>query len=415
MKKFKTVLAALLFALSLTCLAAVPVQAKVKLNKAALTLREGESATLKITGTKKKVSWKSSNRNVATVNKKGKVTGVAPGSAVITAKIADMAKKCRVTVTADYAKIYEYQIKYGQVTINKLLRISDANLVIPETIEDCPVVELADGLFKNCGGLETVTLPSGVSVIGDSLFYGCSALREVKGGEISALGAYAFYECRALEALPALSGVSSVGDYAFYNCDALKALLLPSGVKSVGAYAFYDCDSLAAFFGPEALESIGDYAFKGCDTLMLVNGCKNVRTVGTECFADCKRLGSASFGNRLMAFGTGCFSGCESLNAVSLPTSLSAIPARCFYNCYALTNVTIPTGVTTIGSMAFFNCIRLSILTIPGTSLTSISADALAGVPLAGLNIYYRSTGPGSYIESWLKGLGIAADHVHTI
>ena len=223
MKKTRAALALLAVTLSLTALLAVPVQAKVKLSKTALSLKEGQSATLKITGTKKKVTWKSSRGAVATVTKKGKVTAKAPGTATISAKVGQTTKKCKVTVTADYSKIYEYQIKYGKVTINKLLRISDVDLIMPETIEGCPVVELADGLFKNCSGLERITLPSGVSEIGDSLFYGCSTLREVKGGTIRALGNYAFYECCALTSFPTLSGVESVGDYAFYNCEIGRA------------------------------------------------------------------------------------------------------------------------------------------------------------------------------------------------
>lgn len=414
MKKIKKALALLLFTLCLTCLADMPVQAKVKLSQTALTLPEGQSATLKITGTKKKVTWKSSDKAVATVNKKGKVTAKSVGNATISAKVGTTTKKCRVTVTTDYARLYEYQIKYGKVTINKLLRISDTELVIPETIEGCPVVELADELFKNCDGLVKITLPSGVTSIGDAMFSGCRTLREVKGGAISALGAYAFYECSALETLPDLSAITEVGAYTFYNCDALEALTF-TALKSVGDYAFYSCDKLAAFFGPETLASIGDYAFSNCDALMLVNGNKNVQSVGTECFAGCRRLGTVAFGSRLTTLGAGCFSGCEALSSVGLPATLVSIPDRCFYNCYALSNLTIPASVTKIGNMAFFNCIRLSMLTIPGTGITAIAADAFTGVPLASLNIYYRSAGGSSYIESWAKSLGIAQDHLHTI
>ena len=150
MKKFKMMLSLALFTLCITLLSAAPAQAKVALNRTSLTLREGEKATLKITGTKKTVTWTSSDKTVAAVNKKGKVTAKSAGTATILAKVGKTTKKCTVTVTVNYARIYEYQIKYGGVAINKLLRISDAELVIPETIEGYPVVELADGLFKNC-------------------------------------------------------------------------------------------------------------------------------------------------------------------------------------------------------------------------------------------------------------------------
>lgn len=401
MKKWRSTLLFFALVLCLTCAFSADTKAAVKLNKSSLSLAEGKSATLKITGTKKKVTWKSNKKTVATVTSKGKVTAKAPGQAVISATVGKTTKKCRVTVSVNYAKTYEYQIKYGKVTINKLLRISETDLVIPEKIEGYPVTELADGLFKGCDGLESITLPSNVTRIGDSAFYGCHTLREVKcSGRITSLGDSAFYECNALEALPDLSAIESIGEAAFYNCDALTNLSsVPLNLKSIGNYAFYDCDKLITFFIPEPLVSVGDCAFKSCDALLSVSGFKNVQTIGAECFADCAQLGSISLGSKLTTLGTGCFSGCEKLSSVSLSAMLTAIPDRCFYNCYAISNITIPNAVTKIGNMAFFNCIRLSILTIPGTGITSIASDSFAGVPFSSLNIFYR---PSTYMDSWL-------------
>ena len=79
---------------------------KVKLNRKEISLTEGETAVVKATvspkkATIKKVSYKSSNKAVAKVNSKGKITAVAEGTAVITVTSKDgNAKKatCKVTV-----------------------------------------------------------------------------------------------------------------------------------------------------------------------------------------------------------------------------------------------------------------------------------------------------------------------------
>lgn len=79
---------------------------KVKLNQKEISLTEGETAVVTATvspkkATIKKVSYKSSNKAVAKVNSKGKITAVAEGSAVITVTSKDgNAKKatCKVTV-----------------------------------------------------------------------------------------------------------------------------------------------------------------------------------------------------------------------------------------------------------------------------------------------------------------------------
>jgi hypothetical protein len=73
---------------------------KVKLNASKLTLEKGKSKTLKarVTGTKKKVKWTSSNKSIVTVNQKGKVTAQKAGSAKIKAKVNGVSAVCRVTV-----------------------------------------------------------------------------------------------------------------------------------------------------------------------------------------------------------------------------------------------------------------------------------------------------------------------------
>ena len=72
--------------------------ATVKLNKKKATLYKGKTLKLKVTGTKKKVTWKSSNKKVATVSSNGKVTAKKKGIAKITAKIGKKKFSCKITV-----------------------------------------------------------------------------------------------------------------------------------------------------------------------------------------------------------------------------------------------------------------------------------------------------------------------------
>ena len=72
--------------------------ASIKISKKKLTLTVGKSHTLKIKGTKKKVTWKSSSKKIATVSKKGKVKAKKVGTATITAKVKSKTFHCKVTV-----------------------------------------------------------------------------------------------------------------------------------------------------------------------------------------------------------------------------------------------------------------------------------------------------------------------------
>ena len=77
--------------------------ASVSLDLTSLELIEGESATITATvkpdnTTDKTVTWTSSDNSVATVDQSGRITAVAEGTAVITAKAGDKIATCTITV-----------------------------------------------------------------------------------------------------------------------------------------------------------------------------------------------------------------------------------------------------------------------------------------------------------------------------
>ena len=77
-----------------------PVTVKVEtptLNKTKLTLNLGATYSLKVNSSRK-VTWKSNNTSVATVNSAGKIKALKNGSAVITATLSDRVLSCTVTV-----------------------------------------------------------------------------------------------------------------------------------------------------------------------------------------------------------------------------------------------------------------------------------------------------------------------------
>ena len=69
-----------------------------KLNATKRTMNLGSKYTLKLGGTKRKVSFKSSKTSVATVTSKGVITAKRVESATVTAKIKDKSYSCKVSV-----------------------------------------------------------------------------------------------------------------------------------------------------------------------------------------------------------------------------------------------------------------------------------------------------------------------------
>lgn len=68
-----------------------------KLSKKSIALKVGETSTLKVTGTKQNIKWKSSRKGIATVNN-GIIIAKKTGTANITATVLGKCFVCKVTV-----------------------------------------------------------------------------------------------------------------------------------------------------------------------------------------------------------------------------------------------------------------------------------------------------------------------------
>ncbi|MDR0855790.1 MAG: leucine-rich repeat domain-containing protein, partial [Clostridiales bacterium] len=67
------------------------------------------------------------------------------------------------------------------------------------------------------------------------------------------------------------AGVTSIGNYAFRYCNGLTSITIPAGVTSLGSFAFANCSGLTSITIPAGVTSIGSSAFSGCTALTTIN------------------------------------------------------------------------------------------------------------------------------------------------
>ena len=117
MKKAATFLLSLLVIIGAFALGfEIPAQAAtVKLNRKSVTLEVGKSKKIKVKGTKEKVKWSSSDKKVAKVSKKGKITAKGEGTCTITAKVGSKTFTCQVTVVAKSTP-FDSSVEVGEIT-----------------------------------------------------------------------------------------------------------------------------------------------------------------------------------------------------------------------------------------------------------------------------------------------------------
>ncbi len=91
------------------------------MKKTSVTLLKGKSTTLSLKAKKPNVKWSSSNNKVVKVTSSGKVSAIASGKAVITAKVDGISYSCNVTVEdpkLNKTKISIYTIDTLKLTLN---------------------------------------------------------------------------------------------------------------------------------------------------------------------------------------------------------------------------------------------------------------------------------------------------------
>lgn len=211
---------------------------------------------------------------------------------------------------------------------------------LPEKVEN-----VGSGAFK--GNVKLAEFAAtGLKKLADNLFAGCEALEEVRIGQVTEIGDYAFYNCKALTDIYYVSGdkavlnkfgasLASIGDSAFENCVNLFDQNINSSLTAlteIGNKAFYDNKLITALEIPQKVTVIGSEAFSGCSsvsTLTFQEG-SALTTIGYEAFRGCRGITEVKFGDTLSVIERDAFGGCSSLETIVFGKGITSIGARAF-------------------------------------------------------------------------------------
>ena len=300
-----------------TATCAVTVKAKtvsvteVTLDRAELTLTEGETETLTATvkpdnADNRKVTWSSDKTEIATVDGAGRVTAVKAGEAVVTVTTEDGGKTatCKVTVKAKVVPVTGVDVKPWSVTIgangttkltctvapsnatNRNVRWESDNPSVATVDSDGNVRAVSAGVAKVSAVTEDGGFRSGCTVTVKEFSSGF----EVGGLFYKTAKGYSmdFVEVTGNPGGGKYSGdvvvpgtveydgitytVKGVGNRAFEGCDDLRKVTISEGIYKIGAYAFYYSGNLERVILPSTLENIDDSnpVFEACSKLEII-------------------------------------------------------------------------------------------------------------------------------------------------
>ncbi len=177
----------------------------------------------------------------------------------------------------------------------------------------------------------------------------------------------AFYMCKNLERVTLPEGITQIGNYAFFACK-LTSINLPEGIESLGVYSFSQCNNLKHIRLPESLKTIRDNALRSWSNMRQLYIPKNVESIGVNCTASDLNLVSLAVDKDNTHFVTPGGSnviiektsgkllmGCSTSK---IPSIVKTIGEGAFYN-LKMEEIEIPSSVESIEKWAFMYCQQL--------------------------------------------------------
>jgi hypothetical protein len=285
-----------------------------------------------------------------------------------------------------------------------------------------PTVTIIGNYAFDLSKVTSVTIPSNVREIQNSVFSGCYSLESVIMEEgLLSIGENAFGGCAKLTSIDFPNSLTTIGESAFGGCINLTSIVIPENVSCIGLRAFsrwgmknisvnkanmhftsednilfnknknklvmYLNSEQTAYTIPSSVDRIGDFAFEESPLISVVIP-KNVTSIGLNAFNGMSSLTTIAVDKENACYTSEdgvLFNKDKSIlikypiqnrkeNDYIIPSSVKSIDTCAFQDCHTLTSITIPNSVTTIGPAAF-NGSNLNSIHIP-QSVNSIGIMA---------------------------------------
>ena len=263
--------------------------------------------------------------------------------------------------------------------------------------DDAALQTIGQYAFAGCWELKTMELPDGLRTIGRFAFRESGLTTLTLPAGLTELGDGAFALCNNLSALTVDSGNTAfcAVDGVLYTLD-LKTLhtypagregayyTLESNTQTIAPWAFAGANALVSAQLPDSLVQLSEYGFAYCSQLRYLYIPENVVNIGRYCFAADWNLHSVSFAEnaKMERISYGSFAYCG-ITSFTVPANVSTMAQYAFANCPYLTDITFAenSSLESLPAYLFESCGNLeSIVFQPGSALSNLQAHALHGM-----------------------------------
>lgn len=212
--------------------------------------------------------------------------------------------------------------------------------------------------FYGCK-FSSISLPSSLTKVEEGAFQNSTitSIRFYKPKSSLVLEFRSFRGCKKLTSVSIPSGVTKMGQAIFADCTALASVSIPATVSTVPSMGFEDCTALKTVTLAEGITKIDFNAFagSGIENMTLPS---TIKTISQGAFSG-STIRSITLPQSLKSLSYMVFSGCSNLTSVTIPSNVTIIESGAFYACSSLASVSIPASVKTLEQAAFYECDKL--------------------------------------------------------
>ena len=274
------------------------------------------------------------------------------------------------------------------------------------------LTEIKSNTFYHFNSMESIIIPSSVISINSLAFYQCGLKNITIPEGVTTIGNQAFAYGDKLETIIIPDSVNHIDDYAFAGQSKTSLVVVGKGITSIGENVFNLCSGTLEFNSNIPDSSMHDSAFNGSEFTFVKIG-DSVQTIGAYAFFECGSIEELQLPNSLTHIGNAAFYSCRGLKSITIPDSVTSMGNTVF--AYNYIEKIIIGDIRSLGAYAFFGCKDVKEIICRGKEAPATGDDLFGSSESSyvgrnsydkGTNfIYVQSDAIGYEIGLWLDPL----------
>ena len=334
------------------------------------------------------------------------------------------------------------------VSINSNIDVIEENMFnncskLKEVTYSSEIKEIKTNAFNNCSVLETLQIGSSLQEVWPLAFANCNKLTSIDVSSIVTLHPQAFMNFKGINEITIPSSMEVIGESTFEGCTSLSSVIFNSNLIEISERAFYGCTNLEKVILPEGLRYIRQSSFENCSNLKEIYIPSSVMNISIEAFqksySKVEKLtipmsfNIAKIFNYAGLWGTSTISeglkqititgegelpslsleACQSTEIVILDDRITSLASQSLYAMYSLKEVYLSDNIEFIGTYNFTVCPLLEKIHLDNNSKYEVIDNAKGLVNKQTKTLMFAAK--DLIIPSFVERIGSYAYHSSTI